>query len=438
MAEGPAEKKDGFERWVASLKLEARTLNVPGARVETAHDSSEPPPSGPLSFDEQVTLVQRLPKDIVKALRERESSRAARGDSNRPLGKVDEESTAVFVPPPELLARAKRFQPPPKPGRPSQEPPPENLAPLSDVPGADIKNDSELPTMPPPPMPFDELPAPRSAPRHEVPERESYPGRNTGVRTSAIPERRNPSVPVPDRRSAPAPNNIRTPTFAFEAARLTPSEAFPPTAKATPAGAFRAPTPAGAFRAPTPAGAIPAAAAPRAAAARSNVTRPTAPGVPSSVPRGFSAALFPSRAEPPAPVVPPQLDAVESEEPTSRARFSPPDVMAAGILPSAIVNIDVDSERPPGPPPLIESVAPPTAEVDSAWDEDEAETRAAPSSSRASAAPESTAPERAAQSSAPPAGEAQAAASGSGYLLFLGWTAAALIVAGAVWLTFFK
>jgi hypothetical protein len=429
MSEGPAEKKDGFERWVASLKLEARTLNVPGARVETAHDSSEPPPSGPLSFDEQVTLVQRLPKDIVKALRERESSRAARGDSNRPLGKVDEESTAVFVPPPELLARAKRFQPPPKPDRASQEPPPEKLAPLSDVPGGDLKNDSELPTMPPPPLPFDELPAPRSSPRHDVPERESYPGRSSGVRGSTIPERRNPSIPIPDRRSAPAPNNIRTPTFAFEAARLTPSEAFPPTAKATPAGAFRA---------PTPPGAMPAAAAPRAAAARSNVSRPMAPGVPSSVPRGFSAALFPSRAEPPARVAPPPLDAVESEEPTSRARFSPPDVLAAGILPSAIVNIDVDSERPPGPPPLIESVAPPTAEVDSAWDDDEADTRAVPSSSRIHAPTASTAPESARQSSAPPAGEAPAQASGSGYLLFLGWTAAALIVAGAVWLTFFK
>jgi hypothetical protein len=62
-----------------------------------------------MSLDEQKTLVQRLPKDVVRQLREREA--------NRHLAAVDPDSTAIFQPPPELLARARRLVPPKKPER---------------------------------------------------------------------------------------------------------------------------------------------------------------------------------------------------------------------------------------------------------------------------------------------------------------------------------
>ncbi|HEX6765000.1 MAG TPA: hypothetical protein VF103_05970, partial [Polyangiaceae bacterium] len=105
MSDNPAEKKtQGFERWVASLKL-GTPLRPP---------SNPPPPTegadgSPLTLDEQATLINRLPKEVIYKLRERDSQRAG-------IPKSDD-STAVFTPPPELLARAKRFQAPPKPER---------------------------------------------------------------------------------------------------------------------------------------------------------------------------------------------------------------------------------------------------------------------------------------------------------------------------------
>src|SRR6185503_903654 len=102
MSEGPAEKRHGFERWVASLKLRS-----------PLHPPSNPPPAAegadgsPLTLDEQATLINRIPKEVIYKLRERDSQRAGMPKSD--------DSTAVFTPPPELLARAKRFQAPPKP-----------------------------------------------------------------------------------------------------------------------------------------------------------------------------------------------------------------------------------------------------------------------------------------------------------------------------------
>jgi len=121
MSDNPGEKRPGFERWVASLKL--------GAALKP---SSQPPPpedadGTPLTLDEQATLINRIPKEVIYKLRERDSQRAG-------MPKNDD-STAVFTPPPELLARAKRFQAPPKPERSSP-------------------NASEIPTSRPPPMPF--------------------------------------------------------------------------------------------------------------------------------------------------------------------------------------------------------------------------------------------------------------------------------------------
>lgn len=105
MSDGPPEKRQGFERWVASLKL--------GAPLRP---SSSPPPAegadgAPLTLDEQATLINRIPKEVIYKLRERDSQRAGAG-----MPKSDD-STAVFTPPPELLARAKRFEAPPKPER---------------------------------------------------------------------------------------------------------------------------------------------------------------------------------------------------------------------------------------------------------------------------------------------------------------------------------
>lgn len=110
MSNDRAEKRQGFERWVSSLRL------PPGTSPVAAGEES-----GVTSLDEQKTLVQHLPKDVVRQLREREA--------NRHLA-VDPDSTAIFQPPPELLARARRLVPPKKPER-SVAPsaPPESVAP---------------------------------------------------------------------------------------------------------------------------------------------------------------------------------------------------------------------------------------------------------------------------------------------------------------------
>jgi hypothetical protein len=104
MSDGPPEKRQGFERWVASLKIASplRPPSSPPAAAEGADGST-------LTLDEQATLINRLPKEMIYKLRERDSQRAGMPKSD--------DSTAVFTPPPELLARAKRFQAPPKPER---------------------------------------------------------------------------------------------------------------------------------------------------------------------------------------------------------------------------------------------------------------------------------------------------------------------------------
>ncbi len=95
MSNETAEKRQAFERWVASIRG--------GAQAEQLPSDEE---SGITSFDEQATIVKRLPKEMIRRLRERESSRGL---------PVDQDCTAVFVPPPELLARARRMTPPKKP-----------------------------------------------------------------------------------------------------------------------------------------------------------------------------------------------------------------------------------------------------------------------------------------------------------------------------------
>jgi hypothetical protein len=108
--------RDGFEAWVASLQRPT------GA----APKASEPDITSAL-VDNSATRVQQIPKELIHRLRERETQGL--------LG-VETERTAVFKPPPELLARAKRMRAPSKPVTPS------------DAPEAEA---TDLPTLPPPP-----------------------------------------------------------------------------------------------------------------------------------------------------------------------------------------------------------------------------------------------------------------------------------------------
>lgn len=102
-ANDPAGKpRDGFQRWVASLQ------RPPGAGPRP----SEPDVTAAL-VDESATHVQQIPKELIHRLRERETQGL--------LG-VETERTAVFKPPPELLARAKRMRAPTKPVAPEPEP----------------------------------------------------------------------------------------------------------------------------------------------------------------------------------------------------------------------------------------------------------------------------------------------------------------------------
>jgi hypothetical protein len=96
MSNDSAEKRQAFQHWVSSLRTDA---GADPAGVEE---------SGVTSLDDQATLVRQLPKEVVRLLREREAGRRL---------DVDPDSTAVFHPPPDLIARARRLVPPKKPER---------------------------------------------------------------------------------------------------------------------------------------------------------------------------------------------------------------------------------------------------------------------------------------------------------------------------------
>jgi hypothetical protein len=139
MAENSAEKRESFERWVASLKSSDPRASDPGSSPGSSPGSDERPVAPPelAAFDERATTVHRIPKDMIQKLRAREASRSlppeedrdsspaesrpSQPDSDRQremarsLAQVDTDSTAVFVPPPELLLRAKRMNAPRKP-----------------------------------------------------------------------------------------------------------------------------------------------------------------------------------------------------------------------------------------------------------------------------------------------------------------------------------
>jgi hypothetical protein len=97
MSNDSADKRQAFERWVSALR--------PHADASPAILGED---SGVTSLDEQATLVRRLPNDVVRLLREREAGRHL---------PIDQDSTAIFHPPADLIARARRLVPPPKPER---------------------------------------------------------------------------------------------------------------------------------------------------------------------------------------------------------------------------------------------------------------------------------------------------------------------------------
>jgi hypothetical protein len=137
MSNESAEKRQAFERWVSALRTK------PGASPGVGEDES-----GVTSLDDQKTLVRHLPKDVVRTLREREAGRHL---------PVDEDSTAIFHPPPELIARARRLVPPQKPERsapPSAPPDPVTERLPLPVVTAPLPADAvELPELAQPPLP---------------------------------------------------------------------------------------------------------------------------------------------------------------------------------------------------------------------------------------------------------------------------------------------
>ena len=160
--------RDGFERWVASMKREQQPLQAKPA-------ASKPMDKLELELDENATHVHRIPKDLINRMREQRANeqREAReraapeppksapeppkpapapeparasiphaelaqafasdmdDDDGSSMHGVSDDRTAVFRPPPELLARAKRMKPPSKPTPTSDlptKPPPASLS----------------------------------------------------------------------------------------------------------------------------------------------------------------------------------------------------------------------------------------------------------------------------------------------------------------------
>jgi hypothetical protein len=230
-SDGSAGRRDGFDRWVASMKREQQPMQEKPVSLKDM-DKLE------LDLDENATHVHRIPKDLINRMREqRAQERQAQKqlvtesvvrpapaaapapppasakpafesqvqhafggedeDFESALGGVSDDRTAVFRPPPELLARAKRMKPPAKPNP-----------------------TSELPTKPPPAGELGDgvssLPA--SA---KVPGFESAP---VMARASAVAARAAaPALEEPYASTATAAAAARTETMTAEALAEQPS-----------------------------------------------------------------------------------------------------------------------------------------------------------------------------------------------------------------------
>ncbi len=335
--DGSTGRRDGFNRWVASMKTDHEPMESKPAPLKPAVGKLE------LELDDNATHVHRIPKELISRMREREQPPAQPppvseadddddDDESRfsPLGMVQEDRTAVFRPPPELLARAKRLKAPPKP---------------------DVQ--ASVPTKPPPPGHGDLMQSMPASPK--VPGFESLPAAAKGGFAS---------VPL----KAPL----------------------------TPAAAARTPMPAMA-RAAAP---MPAAQKASAAAPAVDFSEPLTEhgAAPASSPSPDSSAVF-ARREPasgvlqvaPEPVAPAADD--EGDEPATR-EYSLPELGLAGREhepePAALAETPspfdefvepvppADSESPfafepssvvPIMPPLVEVAGPPAAEAASEAEE---------------------------------------------------------------------
>jgi len=189
--DGSTGRRDGFNRWVASMKTD-QPMETKAAPVKPAVGKLE------LELDDNATHVHRIPKELISRMREREQAPAppppqANDDDDddesrfSPLGMVQEDRTAVFRPPPELLARAKRLKAPPKPDA-----------------------QASVPTKPPPPGFGDSLQSMPASPK--VPAFESVPAAAKGgfasvpLKTPLTPSApARAAMPVAARAEAPMP-----------------------------------------------------------------------------------------------------------------------------------------------------------------------------------------------------------------------------------------
>jgi hypothetical protein len=66
-SDGSAGRRDGFERWVASMKREQQPLQAKPA-------ASKPMDKLELELDENATHVHRIPKDLINRMREQRAT----------------------------------------------------------------------------------------------------------------------------------------------------------------------------------------------------------------------------------------------------------------------------------------------------------------------------------------------------------------------------
>ncbi|HTQ04264.1 MAG TPA: hypothetical protein VMI54_10425 [Polyangiaceae bacterium] len=203
--DGSTGRRDGFNRWVASMKTEHQPLEAKPGALKPAVPKLE------LELDDNATHVHRIPKELIHRMREqqpqpqpipREEPEDDDDESQvKGLGVIQEDRTAVFRPPPELLARAKRMKAPPKPDA-----------------------QASVPTKPPPASQAELLQSMPAAPK--VPGFESVPAAAKGG-FSSVPAKspRSSSVPARSPLSSSVPASTPAPVAAESAPVVAPETA---------------------------------------------------------------------------------------------------------------------------------------------------------------------------------------------------------------------
>jgi hypothetical protein len=227
--------REGFERWVATMKRDHQPVAPRATPLNPkAATPSTPKPSSleklELELDDQATHVHRIPKELINRMREREQEREQakrQEEGDQPaqeqelqsldfsgMSAVSDDRTAVFRPPPELLARAKRMRPPAKPNPQSEAPTKPPPAPIGDEAGAG-------PAIPAAPM------MPVIAPISTAPAARPTPMVPVGVRQA-------PMTPMPARVVPVAPVVLTGPREPVSAAVAVAALEAPAEAPASP------------------------------------------------------------------------------------------------------------------------------------------------------------------------------------------------------------